>query len=351
MQTTLKAMDAISQTVFGALTAEAVTPQKDRGRVPLWIVGAFAGLMPDFDVIFRSATDPLFATVMHRGFTHAIVTIPLGGTLAFLVFFYWLRKERRSWLPYWIACCAAYGTHWILDVLTAYGTQIFWPFTQARYAVDVMSIVDPIATGLMIFGVAFSIRRRNPRPARLAMIFLSAYFLLCTWNHHRATQALASLAQSRGHTIERYRVLPTLGNSMWFRSIYLHQGKIYADGILIRPWAAGAHIRHGKSVDHFDVKNWSAQSEAESRHLRTWSWFTDDWTYVSRELPLELGDGRYSSQPESFQSLWVFRIESHVPYSAKKVSNFQADDPVAGRNPFEGFQLALNPSSLDQLPD
>src|SRR5207248_5446028 len=37
-----------------------------------------------------------------------------------------------------------------MDVLTPYGTQVFWPFTARRYTADAVFILDYFYTGLMV---------------------------------------------------------------------------------------------------------------------------------------------------------------------------------------------------------
>ena len=39
-----------------------------------------------------------------------------------------------------------YATHGIIDSLTSYGTQLFWPFSNDRFATNTISIIDPLFT-------------------------------------------------------------------------------------------------------------------------------------------------------------------------------------------------------------
>lgn len=47
----------------------------------------------------------------------------------------------------------AFLTHWIIDACTAYGTQIFEPFSRYRVAFNNISILDPLYTVPMIIGL------------------------------------------------------------------------------------------------------------------------------------------------------------------------------------------------------
>ena len=75
-----------------------------QGQITRWKVG----ILPDADVFITSASDPLLAIEYHRGFTHALAFIPLGGAIAALP---WLaaKKNRRQWKPVMGAALAAYA--------------------------------------------------------------------------------------------------------------------------------------------------------------------------------------------------------------------------------------------------
>ncbi len=49
-------------------------------RLVLWLHISF--VIPDMDVLIRSASDPLLAIEYHRHFTHALAFIPVGGLIA-----------------------------------------------------------------------------------------------------------------------------------------------------------------------------------------------------------------------------------------------------------------------------
>lgn len=74
-------MDPLTHALLGATAAHAVlVPRLGRKA---WMVGALGGLLPDADILIRSAADPLLAIEYHRHFTHAFAFIPFGGLLDF----------------------------------------------------------------------------------------------------------------------------------------------------------------------------------------------------------------------------------------------------------------------------
>ena len=110
-------------------------------------------------VLYRSAVFLEF----HRQFTHSLVFIPVGALLVFLALravanrikIRGLATVRRTW-PVDGLC-----HHGLLDSCTSYGTQLFWPFSDARVAWDTMSIVDPLFTiPLLVFVITARTRHR-----------------------------------------------------------------------------------------------------------------------------------------------------------------------------------------------
>lgn len=136
-------MDPVSHVVLGASLGYAVFGRK-LGRTAA-LAGGLAAFAPDADIFIRSASDPLLAIEYHRGFTHALIFAPVGAAIVASV---WMLRQR--WRPQartiWLCCLIAYVSHCLLDAATSYGTQLLWPFTNARAGWDLISIIDPIFT-------------------------------------------------------------------------------------------------------------------------------------------------------------------------------------------------------------
>jgi len=62
----------------------------------------------------------------------------------------------------------AFLTHWMIDACTAYGTQIFEPFSNYRVALNNISIVDPLYTVPMLIGLGIVIFAKNEKTKHLA---------------------------------------------------------------------------------------------------------------------------------------------------------------------------------------
>ena len=98
----------------------------------------------------RSAV-PLLSFVHHRGMTHSL----LGGAglalLGALLLWGCLREHSYWRLVLWTSLGVV--LHIGMDVLTPYGTQVFWPFTARRYTADAVFILDYFYTGLMVLAL------------------------------------------------------------------------------------------------------------------------------------------------------------------------------------------------------
>ena len=77
-----------------------------------------------------------------------------------------LHPDTRPHLWRWMAAIyLVFATHVLLDSLTAYGTQIFWPFVTTPVALSTIFIIDPLYTLPLLVGViaALVMTRDMPR--------------------------------------------------------------------------------------------------------------------------------------------------------------------------------------------
>ncbi|MFN0084413.1 MAG: metal-dependent hydrolase [Blastocatellia bacterium] len=296
-------MDSITQGVLGAAAAQALLKR----RLPQagWI-GAIGGMAADLDVFIRSAGDPTVGWIFHRHFTHSLLFIPLGGLIAALPFLMMsrFRKQRREVI---LASIVGYATHAPLDMFTNYGTQLFWPFTDLRVALDWVAIVDPVYTIPLWIGVLATARTRNPRFARMALALTTLYIIgFGAWQHHRGVEMQARMAEMRGHRIEHGRVMPAPGWLLLWRSTYLANGMLHADGIRI-PWLGETRVLVGSSAPATTLDRLPprARDNAESRRrFETLNWFSDRILAPIPGHPNAIGDMRITSTVEGLTPLW-----------------------------------------------
>ena len=143
-------------------------------------VGALAGALPDVDVLFSLNGDYFDQLVMHRGITHSLFFPPVAGpALAVLAwalerFTSGPRDSGRDRLVTWVwVVSLALLSHPLLDYLTPYGTQLLLPFSNARFAVNAMPIIDPIYTLLLLLGLIVAGRFWRARAPQVALATLA----------------------------------------------------------------------------------------------------------------------------------------------------------------------------------
>jgi membrane-bound metal-dependent hydrolase YbcI (DUF457 family) len=161
-------MDNITHSLTGALAAKVIerqgVPEADQRklrRALFWLLVLCANL-PDIDVFFSLFGGRLFSLQHHRGITHSFVFAPLFALLPAALFYTF--GKLRNFRIVWLAAFLGIVVHIFFDLVTPFGTEIFFPVSTTRFSLDWMFIVDPIFTALLglplLFGKIFQRQRR-----------------------------------------------------------------------------------------------------------------------------------------------------------------------------------------------
>ena len=180
-------MDPISQAALGAVVAQGVAQHKLGYRAAG--IGALVGAMPDIDVIWSFSGDYFDQLVAHRGITHSLFFAPvIGPPIAWLIWRFEARsspgKPERNRLRAWTAAIvAAIWSHPLLDLLTPYGTQLLLPFSNARFAINAMPIIDPVYTLTLLGGLLIAgwLHRSRARAIALFTLTITSAYLGYGW--------------------------------------------------------------------------------------------------------------------------------------------------------------------------
>jgi len=194
-------MDTLTHALSGALCARASAPSRPGPDVlPLArriVVGFLAAAFPDTDVV-ASYFGQLAWLYNHRGVTHSLLMLPLWAwLLSWLCALAWRRD--RSWRAYFGVIALALGIHIVGDWITAFGTLIFAPFSDARFALSTTFIIDLWFSGIILVGlVASVVFRRSRMPAVLGLVVLSGYVGLQWYAQQQAIAFGAEYARASG---------------------------------------------------------------------------------------------------------------------------------------------------------
>ena len=190
-------MDSLTQAALGATVAGVSAGKRTSKKVLLW--GALAGTLPDLDIINSFFINDVDRLVSHRGATHSLIIVPFAAYLFSRLFVRIAPKTALSaqqwfWLFFW-----CFTTHIILDLLTVYGTQIFYPFSSYPYALSSLFIIDPFYTFPLIGGLAYFalsktsiVHRRHVliSIATLTSLYVVTAMVFQTYANHRFETAL-----------------------------------------------------------------------------------------------------------------------------------------------------------------
>ena len=145
-------MDILTHALSGALLARATAANKVgtrdlslRARIA---AGAFAAVSPDVDIVLR-ALDTLAYLNLHQGYTHSPVLLPLWA-LVLSVLFSLITRRRYGWHAFYGVAALGIAIHIAGDLITAYGTMLFAPFSDLRFSVPFAYLIDPYFTAILV---------------------------------------------------------------------------------------------------------------------------------------------------------------------------------------------------------
>jgi len=232
-------MDSLTQIVLGGAVAAAIAPAGHR-RAAL-LAGAALGTLPDLDALwlgFRAA-DPVAVMTEHRSFSHSLLVLPWVATLV-----WWLFKRfgngrvAQSPLRWFWAMQLALVTHPLLDAMTVYGTQLWWPLRPSPVMGSNIFIIDPLYTVWLLLGCVLAwFGRSRPwagKALAVALVVSSGYLgwsLLAKAQVDRAAQR--SLAAMGLGDAPRFSVPMPFNTLLWRVVAMTPSGYVVADRSLV----------------------------------------------------------------------------------------------------------------------
>ncbi len=305
-------MDIITQGLLGGVLAQSVADEHEKKRASF--IGVFAGLLADADFFIRSADDPLLNLEYHRHFSHALIFVPVGAAIATLLLWPFMRHQITTARLY-IFCLLGYSMSGVLDASTSYGTHLFWPFSDERIAWNLIAIIDPVFSLILLVTFMLGLWFKLKRVAYVGLLLAASYMSLGYVQQQRATNLAEELISSRQHTAVKYVVKPTMANNMLWRSVYNHDGRIYVDAIRVSFFAENT-IYEGESVKQFkldsDLPGLAADSTLYS-DIQRFTIFSDGYVAFDPEQDTVIGDMRYSMLANSTKPLWGIVINDKAP--------------------------------------
>ena len=315
-------MDPLSQGLTGAVLAQSASSEKDIRFAT--IAGLTGGMLADIDVLISSSSDPLLHLDYHRHFTHALIFIPAGGLIAALLLWPFLRKKILFGKLYLFATLG-YATAGFLDACTSYGTHLLWPFSNERIAWNIISIIDPIYTSMLLLGVALACKKWRPAFARFTLVFGIAYLSFGVFQRDRAQTNMETIAAERGDRIERSEMKPTMGNLWLWRGIYQTDNHYRVDAYRLG-LIADDKFYQGESQPLFNLQKDLPELDLQStiaKDIVRFDHFSDGYLIWNKDKPDIIGDLRYSMLATSTSPLWGIVMDSEKPMQHVRFENFR----------------------------
>ncbi|MGJ3262228.1 MAG: metal-dependent hydrolase [Salinarimonas sp.] len=311
-------MDPVSQIALGAAVGHAVAGRRLGGLAAAG--GALGGLVPDLDVIWSGwGRDSIAYWELHRGVTHSLFFGPVVGTALG-----WasatLHARRRAakarptagltsaWIAVWVG---ALFTHPLLDTATIYGTQLLAPFSDLRFALPALPIIDPVYTLPLLVALALAAvlgwRSRGAKRATVAALLATTLYAgLGLWANERA-EAIALADTALGARAPAEVRVTTTFLTPWLRRVTTveedarHVGfvSIFAPDRPIR-WSALPKDPRAEALAE------QALATEQGRRYRLFATGTLHPHVVSRESGeyLRLGDARYGFPNGTLGGMW-----------------------------------------------
>ncbi len=224
-------MDTVTQIGLGAAVGEAVLGRQVGRRALLW--GGICGLLPDLDVLVPLG-DAVKNFTYHRGPSHSLFVLAAFTPLMV----YSILKvhpqtvlHRTRWL--WLVFLAL-TTHVLLDCLTVYGTQIFWPLPMPPVMWSTLFIIDPAYSLPLLAGVlAATIMSRKITRGHMvnrACLAISTLYLFWSIGAKIHVESVARVSLERqGISHSMLLTTPTAFNTLLWRVLAM-DNEGYAEG-------------------------------------------------------------------------------------------------------------------------
>ncbi len=263
-------MDSITQATLGAAIGHAILGKKIGGKAA--IIGAVVATIPDLDVALLPFYDSIQGISIHRGYSHSIVFSILGSLLLTFILgrLKWFKSItfRRLFVFNWLVLV----THMLLDAFTAYGTQLFLPFSDLRVSFDSINIIDPVYTLPLLFGLGFTIYQQyinnDQSIANHVGLVVSTLYLLFTLGHKQhITSGIKAELQEQNISYHSLKTIPVgIGNGNWYgvakndETLYIGKYSDYTHGhTVFHAFPINDYLFNGIEADIRKKLKWVSQ--------------------------------------------------------------------------------------------
>jgi inner membrane protein len=218
-------MDTTTHALAGYMIAKTGL-SRDTGK---WgtIAGVSAAIFPDLDMVLRPFFSAEFTLKYHRHLTNSLLLI-VPFSLLFAWLFVKISRVRRFW-TFFLIWAVELLAHTFLDLVTSYGTMILSPFSNSRFTLDWVFIIDLVLVSTFLFPlIALHLwKKRSLILARISVVLAALYICLCAYSHSQALFLGKSYARQKGLKTESVASLPQPLSPFNWGNYILTEEKIY----------------------------------------------------------------------------------------------------------------------------
>jgi len=209
-------MDPITHITTGVLGSRVVNKLFNRRFIIFFCI--IAAWLPDIDNLVTFLGPELYL-IHHRGVTHSfagglILSMLLVAVFSLFIKFFPIIKGL-------IISFSMILIHIYLDLVTSYGTQIFYPFNNTRYSLDAVYIVDLFYTVSIasICFLSFLSKKHKQRLVMLGLAWLFLYPVICLGIKHAALYPVKSELKRNRISFEKVHISPELFTPLFWKVI------------------------------------------------------------------------------------------------------------------------------------
>lgn len=327
-------MDPFSHGLVGASVSSF---KKDSKKLRTAIlVGFFAALLPDLDILIRSSDNPLLNVELHRHFSHSFLFSPAGALLATLIS-YWFAKKHLSLKQVFVISWIAYLSALLLDAATSYGTMLLWPFSDIRFSWNIISVFDPLFTVVLLMLMVLLFIKKKKIYSLLSVLWVLLYLSFGFYQQQRALGVVEYYVETKNYEVSKIIVKPTIANNFLWSARIIEEDEIHPIAIRILPFFNPV-IYQGKSGKIIDWRKKYEKYKGTTLYedLERFSSLSDGVLVEHPNYENFIGDGRYSMLPTSSVPIWGVHADTLNPNSHLDFKNYR-DFSLRDRDEFLGM--------------
>ncbi|MEA2118659.1 metal-dependent hydrolase [Halovibrio sp. HP20-50] len=270
-------MDSLTQAALGAAVGGAVLGRR-LGRKAV-LLGAVLGTLPDLDVVLDYG-DAVANVTEHRGFSHSLFVLSGLATLLALLCARFAPARNISLPRWWGFFALILITHPLLDALTTYGTQLFWPLDVAPAAWPIIFIIDPFYTLTLLVALGVAVASKRVRQAcSWGLAVTCVYLLIAAGAKTVIEQRLDPVLAKQGLEDAPLLIQPTPFNIVLWRATVVDGDRYYESLISLFD---GDHVPQLEPLMRNADFEAAALSSLQGQRL---AWFTGPFLrYETRQM-------------------------------------------------------------------